>query len=160
MFAVRRSFVPSFLRSFVCVCLCALLAFLPLDNGKTFGKWTCWSVRYEAVGDEKLKKAMEFYVLAGRYNHAIRLAIANEFDIDITQLAMQCPDPPVVKVAARYFEQRGDFDKAISLYRQVCVRFFVLVLVCVFVCLCARACARVCTAVAVAHASLLCILAR
>ena len=80
---------------------------------------------YEGVGEEKVKEAIDMYVKAGRYNHAIRLAIANEFDIDIMQLAMQCPDPPVVKIAARYFEQRGDMDKAISLYRQVrCVLCF------------------------------------
>ena len=71
---------------------------------------------YENAGSEFVKRAIEFYVIAGRYNHAVRLAIANEMDIDVMQLAMQCPDPPVVKIAGRYFEQRGDFSKAISLY--------------------------------------------
>jgi len=74
---------------------------------------------YEGAGEEKVKKAMQYYVLAGRYNHAIRLAIANELEIDVMQLAMQCPDSPTVKVAARFFEQRNDMDKAIALYRQV-----------------------------------------
>ena len=75
--------------------------------------------QYESLGDpEKVKSAMKFYVMAGRYNHAIRLAIEAELDIDVMQLAMQCPDHPTVKIAARYFETHGDFDKAITLYRQ------------------------------------------
>lgn len=65
---------------------------------------------------DKMKPAMNFYQLAGRYNHAIRLGFKQNLDYDVLNLAKECPNKRLTILAARKFEARNSLDKAVMLY--------------------------------------------
>lgn len=65
----------------------------------------------------KIREAIQMFSKAQRFNHAVRLAKEHEMDADLTALAIQSTKPIMVD-AARYFESKGLFDKAVMLYQK------------------------------------------
>lgn len=65
----------------------------------------------------QIKPAIEFYIMAQSYKHAIRLARQNDMPQDVMRLALQAP-PSVTLDAAIYFEKKGEMEKAVLLYQK------------------------------------------
>eukprot|EP00002_Diphylleia_rotans_P014154 TRINITY_DN2751_c0_g1_i8.p1 TRINITY_DN2751_c0_g1~~TRINITY_DN2751_c0_g1_i8.p1 ORF type:complete len:1267 (-),score=275.99 TRINITY_DN2751_c0_g1_i8:1005-4805(-) len=70
---------------------------------------------YELKG--QVKEAINYYTRSKRYNHAIRLAKENGFENELVSLALQS-SPEMMVDAAHYFEEKGNLDKAVSLYHK------------------------------------------
>jgi intraflagellar transport protein 140 len=68
-------------------------------------------------GQNKPKKAIEFFSQAGRFNHAIRLAKECSMDSELMNLALRAT-PRLMADAAKYFEEREMFDKAVLLQQK------------------------------------------
>ena len=71
-------------------------------------------VSFEA---DKVKPAMEFFKLAGRYNHAIRLGFEKNLDYDVVQYALESPNKRHTMLAARKFEAKNSLEHAVRLYQ-------------------------------------------
>ena len=71
--------------------------------------------QHETSGN--MGEAMDYYVKAGRYNHAVRLAKESGADSELMQMALQSTKDVMVD-AAKYFEDRRMFDKAVQLYQK------------------------------------------
>ena len=74
----------------------------------------CHKVSYEA---DKVKPAMEFFKLAGRYNHAIRLGFEKNLDYDVVNYALESPNKRHTMLAARKFEAKNSLEHAVRLYQ-------------------------------------------
>lgn len=74
---------------------------------------TSHQVSYEA---DKVKPAMEFFKLAGRYNHAIRLGFEKNMDYDVVNYALESPNKRHTMLAARKFEAKNSLEHAVRLY--------------------------------------------
>eukprot|EP01138_Halocafeteria_seosinensis_P001712 gb/GECG01001755.1/.p1 GENE.gb/GECG01001755.1/~~gb/GECG01001755.1/.p1 ORF type:complete len:1428 (+),score=214.78 gb/GECG01001755.1/:1-4284(+) len=70
---------------------------------------------HEAQGNTR--DALFFFEKSGRYNHAVRLAKDAGEDDQLVTLALQGTSP-VMKEAARYFEDKGLAEKAVQLYHR------------------------------------------
>ncbi len=65
----------------------------------------------------EFQEAINFYALAGCYHHCIRLAKAHELDGELMRYALK--STPVYMIScAEYYEQKGEYDKAIQLYHK------------------------------------------
>ncbi|KAJ4452380.1 putative intraflagellar transport particle protein [Paratrimastix pyriformis] len=63
------------------------------------------------------QEAIKFFSKAHRYNHAIRLA--KEFDMDDELMTLAIQSAPALMVdAAKFFEQKAMYDRAVLLYRK------------------------------------------
>merc|ERR1719446_427831 len=71
--------------------------------------------QYEAKED--IKKAIQYYQRAQRFNHAIRLARAHDLAGELNMMAISAP-PKQMSEAAAYFESRGQMDRAVMLYQK------------------------------------------
>jgi intraflagellar transport protein 140 len=69
----------------------------------------------ESVGE--VQEAISFYATSGCYNHAIRLAKQYSLDADLMAFAIKARPSLMIDCAA-YFEQRGEFEKAVQLYQK------------------------------------------
>lgn len=69
--------------------------------------------QYEA--QEKVSEAIRFYALAQRHSHGVRLAKQYELDSDLLSLALKSTKPAMLE-AADYLAERGQADKAATLY--------------------------------------------
>jgi len=56
-----------------------------------------------------------YYSKSQRLHHAIRLAKDSGYDQEVMTMSLQASKPIMVQSAA-YFEKKGKFDKAVSLY--------------------------------------------
>jgi len=61
--------------------------------------------------------AIRFFGAAGRHGHAARLARRCGMDNELMHLALQSP-PEMMLDSARYLEERGEFEKATTLYHK------------------------------------------
>lgn len=66
--------------------------------------------------NDNIKKAVEFFKLAKRFNHGIRIAKEAGLDTEVMMLALESSDLNCKTAAARYFEAKGLYDKAVLLY--------------------------------------------
>ena len=64
-----------------------------------------------------MKPAMEFFKLAGRYNHAIRLGFEKNMDYDVVNYALESPNKRHTMLAARKFEAKNSLEHAVRLYQ-------------------------------------------
>jgi len=64
-----------------------------------------------------VKPAMEFFKLAGRYNHAIRLGFEKNMDYDVVMYALESPNKRHTMLAARKFEAKNSLEHAVQLYQ-------------------------------------------
>ena len=71
--------------------------------------------QYEAKDD--IKKAIQYYQRAQRFNHAIRLARTHDMAGELNMMAINAP-PKQMSEAAAYFESRGQEDRAVMLYQK------------------------------------------
>jgi intraflagellar transport protein 140 len=71
--------------------------------------------QFELDGD--VKAAMQFYQKSGRLNHAVRLARDIGAEVELLQLALQASKPVQLEVA-RFFEAKGQFDRAVPLFHR------------------------------------------
>jgi len=69
----------------------------------------------EGLGE--IKEAMHFFSIAGRVNHALRLAQEHKMDNDIMGLALNSTPANMVKTAKMY-EQREQYSQAVVLYQK------------------------------------------
>jgi len=79
------------------------------DQGACFlmGKYN------ESIND--IRMAIFYYALSGRINQAFRLAREHNMDSDIFNLALKAPSL-TQNLIAEYFENKGNYEKAINLY--------------------------------------------
>lgn len=63
----------------------------------------------------EFQEAINFYALSGCYHHCIRLAKAHELDGELMRYALKST-PAYMISCAEYYEQKGEYDKAIQLY--------------------------------------------
>ena len=61
--------------------------------------------------------AVNFYADAGCYNHSIRLTRAYNLDAEIMRFAVRAT-PSLMLDCATYFESKGEFEKAVSLFHK------------------------------------------
>jgi len=66
---------------------------------------------------EKIPEAIAFFSRAGRFNHAVRLAREHGLDAELVGLAVQA-SPKVMREAAKHLEDKGVYDKAVTLYHK------------------------------------------
>ena len=71
--------------------------------------------QHESVG--AVDKAIHFFGVAGRYNHAVRLAKEHGLDSELMSLALMS-DPEVMTEAAMYYEEKGLNEQAVQLYQK------------------------------------------
>jgi len=71
--------------------------------------------QYEAKDD--IKKAIQYYQRAQRFNHAIRLARAHDMAGELNMMVISAP-PKQMCEAAAYFEARGQEERAVMLYQK------------------------------------------
>jgi intraflagellar transport protein 140 len=83
------------------------------DDSKNQGAAFLMGRHYESIGD--IKQAIFYYALSGRINQAFRLAKDNNMDVEIYNLGLKA-NPATQNLIAEYFEKKGIFDKAITLY--------------------------------------------
>ena len=70
---------------------------------------------FDALG--QASQAMHFYSRAKKYSHAVRLAKKFGMDTELVNFALQS-DGAVMAETAVYFEEKGDFDRAVQLYHK------------------------------------------
>jgi intraflagellar transport protein 140 len=78
----------------------------------------CYHLARQYEQQERISDAIAFYKLSKRYNHGIRLAKEHFLDNDLLQLALECSNKDLKVDAARFFEAKGDMDKAVLLYQK------------------------------------------
>lgn len=61
-------------------------------------------------------EAINFYAMAGCYNHSIRLAKAYSMDADLMGYALKSGSSSLMFDCASYFENKREFEKAVELY--------------------------------------------
>ena len=71
--------------------------------------------QYEKM--DRISEAVAFYTRAQRFSHAARLAKANNSDDELLTLALQS-NPSEMIESAHYFEEKGQYDKAVTLYQR------------------------------------------
>lgn len=62
-------------------------------------------------------EAVRYFALAGRHGHAARLARAAGMEAELMNLALQSP-PEMMLDSAQYFQERGQPEKAVTLYQK------------------------------------------
>ena len=67
--------------------------------------------------NDEFKQAIIFYTRAKRFNHGIRLAKEHGFENELMTLALESTKELKID-AAKYFENRELFDKAVLLYQK------------------------------------------
>eukprot|EP01006_Ploeotia_vitrea_P023897 TRINITY_DN56570_c0_g3_i1.p1 TRINITY_DN56570_c0_g3~~TRINITY_DN56570_c0_g3_i1.p1 ORF type:complete len:722 (+),score=428.01 TRINITY_DN56570_c0_g3_i1:176-2167(+) len=77
----------------------------------------CYHMARQCEGENNVQQAIQFYSKAGRHHHAMRIARENGMDNDLMALALESNDARKVE-AARYFEERQIWDKAVLLYQK------------------------------------------
>ncbi|CAE7303974.1 Ift140 [Symbiodinium natans] len=77
----------------------------------------CYHLARHLEAGGNFKEAIHFFQMAGRVGHALRLAQENNFDGDLMSLALSA-DPQSMAQAAKYYEQRGQPQKAVILYQK------------------------------------------
>jgi intraflagellar transport protein 140 len=65
----------------------------------------------------ELQSAIGYYASSGCYNHAIRLGKAYGLDSELMSFAIKA-SPSLMLDVAFYFEQKGDYEKAVQLYHK------------------------------------------
>lgn len=83
------------------------------DETKDQGACYLLGKYYENIGD--IKNAIYYYALSGRINQAFRLAKEHNMDNEIYNLGLKA-NPNTQNLIAEYFEERGQWEKAINLY--------------------------------------------
>lgn len=71
--------------------------------------------QFEAIND--IGSAIHFFAFGGCYNHAIRLAKSHQMDSDLMAFAVMSK-PREILECARYFDQKGEYEKAVQLYHK------------------------------------------
>eukprot|EP00873_Tetraselmis_striata_P011387 jgi/Tetstr1/431651/TSEL_021180.t1 len=66
---------------------------------------------------DKVKEAVMYYSRSKRYSHAVRLAKKHGMVRELMNLALQSTQRVMIDTA-NYFEQRGEFGKAVQLYQR------------------------------------------
>ncbi|CAG9466513.1 unnamed protein product [Pedinophyceae sp. YPF-701] len=77
------------------------------------------AVQYEGMSHDDpalVGNAIKYFVKAGKPAYAVRLARKYEMDQELFQLALDAPRPDMLDAAA-YFEERGDLDRAVTLFQ-------------------------------------------
>jgi len=77
----------------------------------------CYHLARHLEAGGSFKEAIHYFQMAGRVGHALRLAQENNFDGDLMSLALSA-DPQSMAQAAKYYEQRGQPQKAVILYQK------------------------------------------
>jgi len=68
-------------------------------------------------GCGNIDEAIQYFAKSGCYNHAIRLARQYQLDADLLQFSIKAR-PSLQVDCARYFEGKGEFEKAVQLYQK------------------------------------------
>ena len=68
-------------------------------------------------GRGSINEAIRYFAKSGCYNHAIRLARQYQLDTDLLQLSIKAHSSLQVD-CAKYFECKGEFEKAVQLYQK------------------------------------------
>eukprot|EP00741_Cyanophora_paradoxa_P007333 tig00001107_g7093.t1 len=66
----------------------------------------------------QIREAIEYFSLAGRHNHAVRLCKENGMDGEILRLALESGNQRLMTESGRYFEEKGVYEKAVLLYQK------------------------------------------
>lgn len=66
---------------------------------------------------EDIQDAIHFYALAGCYHHAIRLSKEHELDSELVNYALRSKPYQMIDTA-NYFNEKGEYDKAVQLYQK------------------------------------------
>lgn len=66
----------------------------------------------------KIRESISFYHRGGRFNHAIRLSIEHNLHNELHTMALESEDKHLRVLAARFFEESGDNEKAVLLYQK------------------------------------------
>ena len=69
----------------------------------------------EAMGE--VQEAISFFSQSGCYNHAIRLSKAYGLDSELMSFALKSRPSSMIN-CAQYFEQKGEYEKAVQLYQK------------------------------------------
>jgi intraflagellar transport protein 140 len=72
--------------------------------------------QYEGMG--RVREAVTFYTRAKRFNHGVRLAKEHGLDSQLMTLALSARNKKLKVDAARYFEGKKKYDKAVLLYQK------------------------------------------
>jgi len=78
----------------------------------------CYHLARQYEQQQRIGDAIHFYKLARRYNHGVRLAKEHFLDNELMQLALECSSLQLKVDAAKFFEDKQDFDKAVLLYQK------------------------------------------
>lgn len=78
----------------------------------------CYHLARQYEQQQRIADAIHFYKLARRFNHGIRLAKEHFLDNELLQLALECSSKELKVDAAKFFEDKQDFDKAVLLYQK------------------------------------------
>jgi intraflagellar transport protein 140 len=78
----------------------------------------CYHLARQYEQQQRIGDAIHFYKLARRYNHGVRLAKEHFLDGELMQLALECSSAQLKVDAAKFFEDKQDFDKAVLLYQK------------------------------------------
>jgi len=71
--------------------------------------------QHEGTGN--IQEAINYFSRAGRYNHAIRLSKEHGLDTELMSFALQSTTSQMVD-CAEYFEQKGEYEKAVQLFQK------------------------------------------
>lgn len=77
----------------------------------------CYHFARHLEAEGRIKEAIHYFSMAGRVQHALRLAQENNMESDLMSLALSS-DPAHMAQAARYYEQRDQPSKAVILYQK------------------------------------------
>lgn len=75
----------------------------------------CFHLARHYEAQNNTRDAIVYYSKSQRLHHAIRLAKENGYDQEVMTMSLQSSKPIMVQSAA-YFERKGKFDKAVSLF--------------------------------------------
>lgn len=78
----------------------------------------CYHLARQYEQQQRVADAIHFYKLARRYNHGIRLAKEHFLDAELMTLALECDSKELKVDAAKFFEDKQDWDKAVLLYQK------------------------------------------
>lgn len=78
----------------------------------------CYHLARQYEQQQRVGDAIHFYKLARRYNHGIRLAKEHFLDAELMTLALECSSKELKVDAAKFFEDKQDWDKAVLLYQK------------------------------------------
>lgn len=77
----------------------------------------CYHLARHLEAEGRTKEAINYFQIAGRISHALRLAQEQGMDGDLMSLALSS-GPANMAQAAKYYEQRGQHSKAVILYQK------------------------------------------